>query len=121
VTFTVWDLTLEQYRVAHSFVEITTTAAGVGTPGTKSLQLYRGRNLGEMALLIRGDVSPYGEGMSMQYEIPYCFMSGNPKPVLRKGEPAGIELTFTLMRNPSAVTAEQSFGRLVQQYQQPLP
>ncbi len=45
-----------------------------------------------MALLIRGDASPYGDAYGSQYEIPACFQSGSPEPVFTKGEPAGLAL-----------------------------
>ncbi len=120
VTFTLWDVTLEQYRLALNNNTIATVAAGVGTPGTKAVQFYRGAQVATMALLLRSDSSPYGDAMSMQYELPYCFQSGNPTPVYRKGEPAGLEFEFMALRNPTGSAAE-SLGRLVQQHQLPLP
>ncbi|PYE86914.1 hypothetical protein [Phyllobacterium leguminum] len=120
ISFTVWDVSLENYRLALNQNEVSTTAAGVGTAGTRSVQFYKGEQVATMALLLRSHVSPYGDGMNMQYEVPYCFMSGNPEPAYRKGEPAGMALEFTALRDPAAVTDAASFGRLLIQHQKPL-
>ena len=121
VTFTIWDVTLEQYRLGLNSNEVTTVAAGAGTIGTKSVQFYKGAQVATMALMLRSGVSPYGDAMSMQYELPNCFQSGNPQPAFRKGEPAGLEFEFTGLKDPNAATEAESFGRLVIQHQQALP
>ncbi|WP_048648948.1 hypothetical protein [Nitratireductor soli] len=121
VAFTVWDVSLEAYRVALNGNPIQTVAAGVGTPGTKALRLYQGEQVATMALLLRAQVSPYGDEMAMQYEVPYCSMTGNPEVVYRKGEPAGLALEFSALKDPNAATKAESFGRLVTQHQLPLP
>jgi hypothetical protein len=121
IGFTLWDVSLEQYRLALNNNEITTVAAGAGTAGTKSVNLYRGPQVATMALLLRADVSPYGDAMQMQYEVPRCYQSGNPAPAYRKGEPAGVELAFAALKDPQAATVAEAFGRLVQQHQAALP
>jgi len=70
-----------------------------------------------MALLVRGNVSGYGDGFKSQYEIPVCFQSGSPEPVYTKGEPAGLALEFTALEDPAAATPDMRFGRLVMQHQ----
>lgn len=120
IRFTLWDVSLEQYRLAVNSNAVTTTAAGSGTAGFKALPLYQGDQVATMALLLRADVSPYGDGMKMQYEVPYCAMSGNPEPAYRKGEPTGLTLEFSALVNPNAASAAEKFGRLVTQHQLPL-
>ncbi|ADZ70122.1 hypothetical protein [Polymorphum gilvum] len=120
ISFTLWDVTEEAYRLAVNSNAVTTVAAGSGTPGKKTLQFYQGEQVATMALLLRAEVSPYGDGMNMQYEVPYCFMSGNPEPVFAKGEPAGLAFEFTALRDPDAGSKAASFGRLVTQHQLPL-
>ncbi|RVK13439.1 hypothetical protein [Sinorhizobium meliloti] len=121
IAFTLWDVSAEFYRLSLNSNAITTVAAGAGAPGTKTVQFYRGEQVATMALLLRAEVSPYGDGMNMQYEVPYCFMSGSPEPVYRKGEPAGFALEFSALRDPEAASKATSFGRLVLQHQAPLP
>ncbi len=45
ISFTVWDMSLELYRLGLNSNEVTTVAAGVGTAGYKSIPLYRGTTL----------------------------------------------------------------------------
>lgn len=120
IAFTLWDVSAEFYSLALNSNPITTVAAGEGTPGTKAFQLYRGEQVATMALLLRADVSPYGDGMNMQYEVPYCAMIGNPEAVYRKGDPAGLALEFAALKDPNAATKAESFGRLIMQHQLPL-
>ncbi len=120
IAFTVWDVSAEFYRLSLNSNDVTTTAAGAGTAGFKSVQFYQGEQVATMALLLRSDVSPYGDDMQMQYEVPYCFQSGNPEPVYKKGDPAGFALEFSALRDPNAATKATSFGRLVLQHQAPL-
>lgn len=121
IAFTVWDVSAEFYRLSLNSNEVTTTAAGAGTAGFKSVQFYQGEQVATMALLLRSNVSPYGDNMQMQYEVPYCFQSGSPEPVYKKGDPAGFALEFSALRDPNAATKAASFGRLVVQHQAALP
>lgn len=116
ISLTLLDLTLEQYKLALNNNAIATTAAGVGTAGFKALKLYQGVTVQAMALLIRGEASPYGDDWRTQYEVPACFQSGNPEPVYTKGEPAGLALEFTALEDPAAASAADRFGRLVVQH-----
>lgn len=113
VGFTLADLKLEQYLNALNGNTVTTTAAGVGTPGTKDIGLSRGISVTEYALLVRADVSPEGDAFAMQYEIPRCVEIGSPEVVFRKGEPAALALQFEALEDTNASTAAERFGRLV--------
>lgn len=108
------DVSLEQYALALNHNAITTTAAGAGVPGTKKAGLSRGAFVAQRALLVRG-VSPYGDAMDMQYEVPKAFQSGSPEAVYRKGEPAALALEFTALEDPGAASTAERFGRLVAQ------
>lgn len=121
LSFTLLDVSLEGYRLTTNSNDVSTVAAASGVAGIKSVQFYQGEQVATMALLFRSLVSPYGDGMNMQYEVPYAFMSGSPEPVFRKGEPAAFALEFTALRDPNAATKAESFGRLVTQHQLPLP
>lgn len=113
VGFTLMDLSLEQYRQSLNQNTVTTTAAGVGSPGTKDIGLSRGLSVTEMALLLRADISPAGDGFAMQYEIPRAVEIGSPEVVFRNGEPAGLALEFETLEDTSASTEAERFGRLV--------
>lgn len=120
VSIVLWDMTLEQYALALNDNDVTTTAAGVGTAGFKSIQLYRGSEVESMALLVRGDVSPYGASFKSQFEVPVCYQSGSPEPVFSKNGPAGLTLEFTALEDTDAAAGAE-FGRLVIQHQAALP
>jgi hypothetical protein len=68
---------------------------------------------------VRGGVSPYGDGWNLQYEVPIAFQTGEPEVIYRKDEPAGLALEWTAIIDPSAVSADERFGRLVAQHQDP--
>jgi hypothetical protein len=121
ISFTLLDVSPEFYGLSVNSNEVATVAAGSGTAGTKTLQFYQGEQVATMALLLRANVSPAADAMNMQYEVPYCFQSGSPEPVFRKGEPAGFALEFSALRDPNAGTKAESFGRLVIQHQLALP
>lgn len=108
------DLTPDQYALALNHNAITTVAAGVGVAGTKAIGLSRGSQIVSKALLIRGDVSPIGDQLAMQYEIPIAQQIGSPQVALSKpGEPAGLNLEFMALVDTSASTPSEYFGRLV--------
>ncbi len=120
IAFTLFDMTLEQYRLAINLNAVAVTAAGGGTAGFKTLQLYRGVSVATHALLLRGTASPEGDGWNSQYEVPYCFHAGSPEPVFRKGQPAGLALGFTTIEDPNAASAAERFGQLIVQHQDPI-
>jgi len=119
ISFTLFDMRLEQYRLAINLNTVAVTAAGTGTAGFKELPLYRGVQVATHALLLRG-ISPEGDGWNAQYEVPYCFHSGSPEPVFRKGQPAGLALDFTVIEDPNAAAAAERFGAGKVQHQDPL-
>lgn len=116
-----YDITLEQYKAALNDNAITATAASTGVPGSKKLGLSRGFSVATMALLIRGNVSPYGTNASwnMQYEIPIAAQIGNPEVIYKKSEPVGLALEWMVLVDPSASTSDERFGRLVAQTADP--
>jgi hypothetical protein len=118
VKFTLADMTLEQYRLSLNMNTITTVAAGSGTAGYKKIGLSRGVDVAQRAILIRGDVSPYGDGLKMQYELPIAFQTGTPEVVHgKKGTPASLSLEWTSIVDANASTSAERYGRLVVQHQ----
>lgn len=103
------DVSLEQYKLALNH-----NAVGMHT-GYRSVGLSRGFNVATHALLIRGDVSPYGEEGASQYEVPRAAQTGNPSVVFKKGIPAGLDLEWMALVDPDAESVDERFGRLVAQ------
>lgn len=109
------DITLEQYRLAINNNVVTTVVAGVGLGGYKKIGLSRGFNIVTMALLVRALVSPYGEDWNSQYEVPLAQQTGNPTVIYKKGTPAGLDLEWTSLVDPSAASEDERFGRFIAQ------
>lgn len=106
------EATLENLADALG-VDLTDTAAGSGTIGTREVPLHRGAEVSEFALLFRGD-SPYGN-FPAQYELPraYCDEVGVLK--YEKGKNAPIPITFKCLEDLEAATEEERYGRLIVQ------
>lgn len=111
---TLLDLTAEQYAKALNGVTVTDTAAGAGTPGTRSITMRQGTSVTQFALLCRG-ASPYGDSYAGQYQVPKCYQSAAPAPVFSKGDAAALKLTFTAVEDLDAATEAERFGKLVLQ------
>lgn len=100
VEFEIMDLTAELYAKALNDASITTTAAGSGTPGSKSIPLLQGHDVTLYALLARTEgQSPYGDAWNAQYWIPVCYQSENAEVVFKKGEPAGLKFKFAALED----------------------
>lgn len=102
VEFTLWDLTLEAYAAALHQNAVTDSG------DERVVGLYRGFNINESALLIRG-TSPYDDTLTAQFEIPRCYTEGAPEIVFLKGEPAGLQFLFVALVDPDAEAGEE-FG-----------
>lgn len=98
---TIADLTAEQFAIAVNDNTVTTVAAGVGTPGTKTVGLSRGLSVATYALLLKGP-SPAMEDGACQFYIPRVAQTGSPNPSFRNGEAAGLALEFTALVDETA-------------------
>ena len=116
ISLTLWDITLEQYAFAMNRNTVSTVAAGEGTVGSKSIGIYRGTQVREMALLLRG-ISAYDAAMVAQYEVPRAVDAGSPQIKYSKGVPAGLAIEFMAMEDLAAAAVEERFGRLRSQHQ----
>lgn len=112
VSFTLYDLSPEVYSRVLNGNTVTNVAAGSGTAGAQTIPLLRGLNVTEYALLVKGAFSSEGDGYSMQYQVPRCYLAGAPEVVFKKGEPAGLAFEFMALEDPDA-SAGQEFGKLV--------
>lgn len=109
------DVTLEQYAHALNSNAVATTAPGAGTAGFKEIGLSRGFAIATVALLVKGP-SPYMEDGAMQFQVPRAAQTGNPEPVFRKGTPVALQLEWTALVDPNAVSELFRFGKLVAQH-----
>lgn len=89
---------------------VTDTAPGSGTIGTRKVNLYRGANVDEFALLFEG-YSPYLNGPAYYY-VPRCFIDLDAIKY-DKAKNAPFPITFEALENLSAATAEERFGYVI--------
>lgn len=106
------DMTLEALSNAWNF-----NTVSVDTDD-KTMNLSKGLEVSYRALLVRGnDKSPYATGNNMQWEIPRVRISSEPEVVFTKGEPAGVAIEFKSMKDLSASSDAEQFGRTRTQFQ----
>lgn len=112
---TIFDVSLEQVKLALNGNTLTTVAASTGVAGYKKIGLSRGFDVTEYALLARGP-SPYLNNANLQYQVPRCYMSNSPATVYRKGVPVGVELEFMALEDAGAASADVRFGSIIAQH-----
>lgn len=112
ISFTLLDMTLEQYRHVLNTGAVTDVAAVAGVPGYRKLPILRGGDLTQRALLLRGP-SPYGDGWKLDYQVPRIVHVGEPEIVFKKGEPAGLLFELRAIEDPDF--AGGKFGQILAQ------
>lgn len=98
ISFTLVDLSPEQYATVMNDAAVETVAPGPDQAGTKSHQLSQGLLVNSFALLARG-ISPVNETLNAQYEVLNAVQDGNPSPVWGKGAAAGLEVSFRALED----------------------
>lgn len=112
VSVSIADMTAETLALAFNGNEVESEAAGVGTPGTKAIQLERGPDVTTFALLVRGP-SAYTETGYGQFELPVCVNDTTGELNYNKsGEAAAPEYAFRVMADLTAPEGERA-GRLI--------
>jgi hypothetical protein len=114
VGLTLLDVSIEQYAKILNFQTLTDTPAAAGVPGTREIWLEQGVTVQTRALLCRG-ISPYGDNLTMQYQVPVVYQAENPAPIYHKEDPAGLLCLFRVLADTSASEGER-FGKLIAQY-----
>ena len=107
VRFTLYDLSINQYKHALSG-DAPTTVASTGD----QIGLSRAENVREVQLLIRGP-SPAANNVNAQYEIPRAVQAGSPAPALSKTGASGLAFEFMTLDHMTASATGQRFGRLI--------
>lgn len=99
VAFNLVDMAAAQFAKVLNDATITTVAAGVGIPGEEIVEGYRGFEVAQFELLLRGEgASTETLGLNMQFEFAQVFSSGDPAPVFTKTGPAMLAVEFTPTR-----------------------
>ena len=111
ISFDIVDMSLEVYAKALSDAAITTIVAASGVAGVKSIGLHQGYSVAEFAILVRGNVSPYVNGDSMQYEIPRAVQVSSPAPGFNKASMAMLKFEFEALETD---TGAFPFGNIRQ-------
>lgn len=96
-------------------VDVTDTAPGASTIGTREVPTYRGGAVDEFAFLFRGESqSPYGASYPSQFEIPRGFFSESTELEFVKDNNAPIPIEVHALVDLSA-SAGDEFGKLIAQ------
>lgn len=110
ISFSLAEVTLERYAKVLNDVSVTQVA---GPPSIRHMQLYRGADVAEFAMLVRGP-SPYGN-FNLQYEVRRVVQSGEPEPSFTRDDILVLETEWTALVDPTATNPSEKFGRLVAQ------
>src|SRR5215468_3718774 len=89
VTYTLADVSPEQYALTINNATVTTVAAASATAGTKSFELMRGVGVATHAVLVRG-ISSVDDSLIAQYEIKAAYQGGSPTVTYSKQNPAEL-------------------------------
>lgn len=108
VMFKLHDMTLEMYAIAMS----QTVVILAGPPATKEIPLYKGLDVQQFALLLRG-ASPYSATGVMQYQCPVAVHVGEPDITYNKTDPAGLDFDWLQLEDPAAASPGARFGKLI--------
>lgn len=93
---------------------LTDTAAGSGTIGTRDVTLYRGADVSEYAVCIRGN-GPYGSGYSAQFQLPRAVFDGNPEHEMTRTGRVLYGMKLQALEDLNASSAGDRFGKLITQ------
>lgn len=119
VSVSIADMTAEQLSLAFNGNSVTSVPAGVGTAGTKAINLERGPGVATFALLCRG-ASPYSETGYGQFELPTCVNDTTGELNYNKsGDATAPEYAFRVMADLTK-SAGQRAGRFIAMTAEPL-
>lgn len=110
VSFNMVDMTAAQFAKTVNDATVTAVAASTNIGGASEFDLLQGDEVTLFALLLRKAGSASGDDMNTQFQVPIVYNAGQPSLVFKKGEPAGIAVKFTALKDSSA-----GFGKYVEQ------
>lgn len=111
VSFQLANISLEMLSHAYggpatAAGNVTTTAAGAGTAGYKSLSLTRSGIPQQVAMLIRSEQSPYDDanaGFNMQWELNRVAQVAEVPLEFMKGTPVKVQFEYRVYRDENGV------------------
>lgn len=118
ISFSLANLTLENYARIMNDVAVTDTAPGTGTAGHRSFKMRLGPDVARFAMLIRGP-SPYMDA-NLQYEIPVVVQSGSPSVSFVRDDKSVLSVEFNAIEDSNASSPADRFGTLRAQDAAPL-
>ena len=96
VSIAMIDMTLEVLTIPLRGAAVTTVNAGAGTIGTKAIPIWRGTQVSEVSVLLRGP-SPYLANTNMQVWLPRCYVAGDLELVFAKAEAVVVNIEFGVL------------------------
>lgn len=120
VSFALADLTLENYAKVLNNVIVTDTPPGSGVAGYRTVTMYQGQSVAQIAMLIRAP-SPYlsvaiptgGPSLGLDYRLTRVSQSGNPAVKFLADDMAVLDTEWMVISDPNAATQAERFGHLV--------
>jgi len=108
------DMALENLTKAIQGVTPDVQTVDTGTPGYKSIGLFAGVTVNNVAVLVRGQ-SSYDNTLNLQYNLPVAAQVGNITISGQKGASSLIAFEFMALEDPDAASADLKFGELFMQ------
>jgi hypothetical protein len=118
LSFALMDLTLENFAKVLNNVAVTDTPPGATTAGYRTITMYQGVTVAQIAMLIRAP-SPYldvqigGVSLGMDYRLTRVSQSGNPAVKFLADDAAVLDTEWKVISDPNAATVAERFGHLV--------
>lgn len=112
ISFILHDMALEHYKDILNHNTVTDNAEGSGVAGFREVDIWRGLDVSQKALLLKAAASAYGANFNSQYEVPVVVQASEPEIVFTKGEPAGLLFEFRALEDPNAASDAKKFGTL---------
>lgn len=114
ISFTLFDITLENYKNLINGGTVTDSPESSGVAGYRSLDLVGGFDVFQRALLARGlKGSPYLADVHCQYQIPVVYQNSSPSVVYKKDAPAGLSFEYMALADPSRANDLKAFGTFI--------
>jgi hypothetical protein len=110
-------ISLEYMDVRHEILQyvlngnaISDNAPASGLAGNKSIEIARGPDVTEFAILIRGK-SPYVRGKYMQLYVPRVVHTGNTEIGFTKSGVSAVPVELMALEGPNATDTNPDMGR----------
>lgn len=109
VEFALAELTLEHYAKALDDATVSTTAPAGTVAGYKTIQPFKGLDVEQFSLIVRGP-SPYLAG-NLQYYVPIVVQTEEPELAFTRDDKAVVACIFTALEDRDAAAGAE-FGSI---------